>query len=129
MTKSAEHFDIIVIGSGPAGEGAAMMAAKNHKRVAIVERHFEVGGGCTHWGTIPSKALRQAVKVLHDAKTNPLLGDITRDLQLGFAQLLRTADGVIDKQVAQRRRYYERNKVPVFQGDAHFVGPHELEVR
>jgi NAD(P) transhydrogenase len=124
----AKRFDIVVIGTGPSGEGAAMMAAKSHKAVAAVERYEEVGGGCTHWGTIPSKALRQAVKVLHDARTNPLLGDHCRDLQPGFAQLLRSADGVIDKQVAQRRRYYERNKVPVLQGDARFVGPNELEV-
>lgn len=41
-------FDIVVIGSGPAGEGAAMMAAKNHRTVALIERYYEVGGGCTH---------------------------------------------------------------------------------
>ena len=62
-----DQFDIIVIGTGPAGEGAAMMATKNRKRVAVIERHAEVGGGCTHWGTIPSKALRHAVKTLGDA--------------------------------------------------------------
>ena len=129
MASSPQKFDLVVIGTGPAGEGATMMAAKSHKKVAAVERYEEVGGGCTHWGTIPSKALRHAVKVLHDAKANPLLGDYTRDLRPTFGQLLRTADSVIDKQVAQRRRYYERNKVPVFQGDAKFVGPHELEVQ
>ncbi|MDE2220697.1 MAG: FAD-dependent oxidoreductase, partial [Gammaproteobacteria bacterium] len=63
-----EAFDLIVIGSGPAGEGAAMMATKNGRRVAVIERHAEVGGGCTHWGTIPSKALRHAVKTLADAR-------------------------------------------------------------
>ena len=57
---NVEQYDVVVIGSGPAGEGAAMMAAKSHLSVALVERYFEVGGGCTHWGTIPSKALRHA---------------------------------------------------------------------
>src|SRR5687768_10315912 len=104
-----ERFDIVVIGTGPAGEGAAMMAAKSHKRVAVIERHVEVGGGCTHWGTIPSKALRHAVKVLHDARANALLGEAGAGVT--FPQLLRAADSVIGKQVAQRRRYYERNKV------------------
>jgi NAD(P) transhydrogenase len=124
-----ERFDIVVIGTGPAGEGATMMAAKSHKRVAVVERHFEVGGGCTHWGTIPSKALRHAVKVFHDVRANPLLRDYRRNLQLSYPQLLHAADGVIASQVAQRRRYYERNKVTVLEGDAHFVDPHQVEVR
>ena len=50
------HFDAIVIGSGPGGEGAAMGLVKQGKRVAVIERYDQVGGGCTHWGTIPSKA-------------------------------------------------------------------------
>ena len=53
--------DTIVIGTGPAGEGAAMKLAKAGQRVAVVEAHSQVGGGCTHWGTIPSKALRHNI--------------------------------------------------------------------
>jgi len=122
-----ERFDIVVIGTGPAGEGAAMMAAKNHRRVAVIERHAEVGGGCTHWGTIPSKALRHAVKVLHDVRANALLGEAAAGVT--FPQLLRAADGVIDRQVAQRRRYYERNKVALLEGQARFLDPHHVEVQ
>lgn len=124
-----ERYDIVVVGTGPAGEGAAMMAAKNHKRVAVVERHFEVGGGCTHWGTIPSKALRQAVKVVHDLRKNPLLREYRRQLNVSFPQLLHAADGVVAKQTAQRRRYYERNKIAVLEGEARFLDPHQLEIR
>ncbi|CSI06359.1 soluble pyridine nucleotide transhydrogenase [Vibrio cholerae] len=47
------HFDVIVIGSGPGGEGAAMGLTKGGKNVAIIEKESSVGGGCTHWGTIP----------------------------------------------------------------------------
>src|ERR1700719_1903188 len=47
-----QHFDILVIGSGPGGEGAAMQAVKHGKQVAVVERFDSIGGGCTHWGTI-----------------------------------------------------------------------------
>ena len=54
-----------------------MTAAKHHKSVALVERYYEVGGGCTHWGTIPSKALRHAAKMLHDMRRNPLLKEFT----------------------------------------------------
>src|SRR5689334_16659394 len=122
-----ERYDIVVIGTGPAGEGATMMAAKNHKRVAVIERHPEVGGGCTHWGTIPSKALRNAVETLHDFRKDPLLGDVKLPA-ITFPQLLHAADGVIDKQVAQRRRYYERNKVSLIEGEARFVDAHTIEV-
>jgi len=124
-----ERYDLVVIGTGPAGEGAAMMAAKSGQRVAVVERHFEVGGGCTHWGTIPSKALRHAVKLVHDLRLNPLLREYRRALNLSYPQLLHAADGVVARQVAQRRRYYERNKIAVLEGEARFVDPHQLEVR
>ena len=86
-----ESFDVVVIGSGPAGEGAAMMAAKNHRTVALVERYFEVGGGCTHWGTIPSKALRHAVKTLHDVRRNPLLREFRSTSALTYPELLSSA--------------------------------------
>ncbi len=123
-----DRFDILVIGTGPAGEGAAMMAAKSHKRVGVIERYSEVGGGCTHWGTIPSKALRHAVEILHDLRSNPLTRDFRAETPVTFPELLHAADGVIDKQVAQRRRYYERNKVSVLQGEARFLDPHTLEL-
>ena len=58
------HYDAIVIGTGPGGEGAAMNLAKHGKRVAVIERHTAVGGGCTHWATTPSKALRHSVSRL-----------------------------------------------------------------
>lgn len=123
-----ENFDLIVIGSGPAGEGAAMRAAKNRRRVAIIERHMEVGGGCTHWGTIPSKALRQAVKTLHEVHRNPLLRQLRPALNVEFPTLLASARGVVDAQVEYRRRFYDRNQVPIFCGSARFVDAHTIEI-
>jgi NAD(P) transhydrogenase len=123
------EFDVVVVGSGPAGEGAAMMAAKNHRTVALIERYFEVGGGCTHWGTIPSKALRHAVKILHDLRRNPLLREFRDASRLGYPQLLASVGKVVDVQTASRRRFYERNRVPIFAGEAHFVDSHTLEVQ
>ncbi|WP_295447543.1 FAD-dependent oxidoreductase, partial [uncultured Thiodictyon sp.] len=58
------EFDTIVIGTGPGGEGSAMKLAKSGRQVAVVEAHSAVGGGCTHWGTIPSKALRHSIQTL-----------------------------------------------------------------
>jgi len=124
-----EQFDVVVIGSGPAGEGAAMMAAKNHRTVALIERHFEVGGGCTHWGTIPSKALRHAVKILHDLRRNPLLREFHADTPLTYPQLLATATKVVESQVASRHRFYERNRVPIFGGEASFIDDHVIEIQ
>jgi NAD(P) transhydrogenase len=123
-----DQFDVIVIGSGPAGEGAAMMLAKHNRRVAVVERYHEVGGGCTHWGTIPSKALRHAVQTLADARKHPLLRKVTADLRVTLPQLLSTAGGVIDAQVQMRRRFYERNRVPVVEGTASFVAANTLQI-
>lgn len=123
-----QKFDIVVIGSGPAGEGAAMMASKNHRRVALVERSLEIGGGCTHWGTIPSKALRHAVKTLSDLRRNPLTRDYYNANPPQYPQLLSSADQVVDAQIASRRRNYERNRVPVFEGSARFVDANRIEV-
>jgi NAD(P) transhydrogenase len=124
-----DHYDIVVIGTGPAGEGAAMMAAKSRRRVAVIERFAEVGGGCTHWGTIPSKALRQAVKTLRDLRQNPLLQALRHQQHIEYPMLLSSTRGVIEEQVASRHRFYERNQVPVFDGSAWFVDAHTLEVR
>src|SRR5690606_31812503 len=124
-----KQFDVVVIGSGPAGEGAAMMAAKHHRKVALIERYFEVGGGCTHWGTIPSKALRHAVKTLHDLRRNPLLRELHSGSRLTYPQLLASATKVVDAQVVSRRRFYERNRVPIYAGQASFVDPNTLEIQ
>lgn len=123
-----EKFDVVVIGTGPAGEGAAMMLAKNHRSVAVVERYAEVGGGCTHWGTIPSKALRHAVKTLSDVRRNPLLRKLGAGLHVTLPQLLSQADGVIEAQVQMRRRFYERNLVPVLEGSASFIDRNTIEI-
>ncbi len=131
MTRdSSKHpsFDIVVIGSGPGGEGAAMNAAKNHRKVAMIERHTEVGGGCTHWGTIPSKALRHAVRLLHEVRNNPLLSEARNTLTVTYPQILANANRVIETQSADRRRFYARNKIPLYSGAARFVDAHTVEI-
>lgn len=122
------HYDVVVIGTGPGGEGAAMQAAKAGKRVAVVERYVEVGGGCTHWGTIPSKALRHAITRLNECTANPLLVGEHKRLA-SYPDLIRAAAGsVIDRQVVLRESFYDRNRVPIIQGSARFVDPHTVEV-
>ena len=65
-------YDAVVLGSGPAGEGAAMKLAKSGKRVAIVDVREQLGGNCTHVGTIPSKALRQTVSSIIRYRRDPM---------------------------------------------------------
>ena len=84
----SRNYDVIVIGSGPAGEGAAMSLTKSGKHVAVAEKYIDVGGGCTHWGTIPSKALRHTVQQFADYKSDPLLRRLIASSQIGYNQLL-----------------------------------------
>jgi len=126
MQSSIDRFDTLVIGSGPAGEGAAMKLAKSGRRVAVVERHSQVGGGCTHWGTIPSKALRQSVQMLADFRRHPMFQSTGRHLSVSYPDLLRGAQSVIHDQVKTRHRHYGRNGVAIIEGSARFVGEHEI---
>ena len=122
-----EH-DVVVIGSGPGGEGAAMKAAKEGLSVVMVDKHAQVGGGCTHWATIPSKALRQSVSEVLGFRRNPLFAALSDNAQFTFPQLLEAAGRVVRKQVTMRRDFYLRNHVPVLHGMARFLDPHTLEV-
>ncbi len=123
-----QEFDVIVLGSGPGGEGAAMRASKAGKRVAMVEKYREVGGGCVHWATIPSKALRQAVRSLQEFRHNPLFADCLDGREFTFPMLLQSASSVIHGQVDIRRGFYDRNHVRVFTGPARFIDPQTVEV-
>lgn len=111
-------YDVIVIGSGPAGEGAAIKAAKEGLSVAIVEAG-EIGGNCTHRGTIPSKALRHAVshfsfhKKYHDYR---------------YPEMLKNAADVICQQTELKIGFYKRNHVEMLLGFAIFVDAHTIAV-
>ncbi|HRI08742.1 MAG TPA: Si-specific NAD(P)(+) transhydrogenase [Nannocystaceae bacterium] len=126
--EAQSEYDVIVIGSGPGGEGAAMKAAKAGRKVAMIEKYARVGGGCTHWATIPSKALRHAVHLLSEARQSPLLREVAADERPTFPQLLRSAASVIDRQATMRRDFYLRNGVALVHGAARFLDPHRVEV-
>ncbi|OFV92348.1 MAG: NAD(P)(+) transhydrogenase [Acidobacteria bacterium RIFCSPLOWO2_12_FULL_65_11] len=126
---SEKHvFDVVVIGSGPGGEGAAMRSVKNGRSVAVVEDLPRVGGNCTHFGTIPSKALRQAIQQLMEFKTSPLFKEAAAEYVADFPLLLKAADAVIEQQVAVRAAHFERNKVRLVHGKARFLNANEVEV-
>jgi NAD(P) transhydrogenase len=123
-----EHYDIIVIGTGPAGEAAAMNAKKKGRKVAVVCDLPQVGGSCTHLGTIPSKALRQVVKQIMQFNANPMFRDFGDVTNITFPQLVKQTERVIYEQVRLRTGFYERNFVPVHKGTASFVDAHTIRL-
>ncbi|GLT13251.1 Si-specific NAD(P)(+) transhydrogenase [Vibrio algivorus] len=125
---NSTHFDVIVIGSGPGGEGAAMGLAKAGLNVAIIEKESSVGGGCTHWGTIPSKALRHAVSRIIEFNSNPLFCKNNTSLTASFSDILDHAKSVIDKQTRLRQGFYDRNACTLLFGSARFTGPNNVSV-
>lgn len=122
------HFDVIVIGSGPGGEGAAMGLTKAGLNVAIVEKESSVGGGCTHWGTIPSKALRHAVSRIIEFNNNPLFCHNNTSLHSTFSNILGHAKSVIDKQTRLRQGFYDRNQCTLIFGSARFIDKYTIAV-
>lgn len=126
---SEKRFDTLIIGAGPAGEGAAMRLAKAGHRVAVVDALPRVGGGCTHWGTIPSKALRHSIQMLADYRRNPLFAHTGGLVHVEFPQLLKAAEAVIEDQVRTRYRHYRRNGVALLIGRARFVDAHEIALQ
>ncbi|MGL9721723.1 Si-specific NAD(P)(+) transhydrogenase [Symbiopectobacterium sp.] len=129
QTQQPFDYDAIIIGSGPGGEGAAMGLVKQGARVAVIERYNNVGGGCTHWGTIPSKALRHAVSRIIEFNQNPLYSDNARPIRSSFSDILRHADSVIGQQTRMRQGFYERNHCEIFSGEAHFIDEHTVAVQ
>lgn len=125
---NTNHYDAIVIGSGPGGEGAAMMLAKGGLKVAMLERHGEIGGGCTHWGTIPSKSLRHAVQQVADYRNDPVLHQTVGPVEISYPTLLKSAESIIAQQTSVRERFYYRNQVDIVTGHARFVDEFSVEV-
>src|SRR6201999_2469548 len=126
----AVELDLLVIGSGPGGQKAAIQAAKLGKRVAVAERKNRLGGVSIHTVTIPSKTLRQAV--LEQIATRPLdvldptrVEDTERE---AIQQLMDRAAAVVSAETAITREQFRRNRVALLPGNARFVDEHTLEI-
>ena len=123
------HYDVVVIGAGPAGEGAAMKLTKEGRRVAVVDARPEVGGNCTHVGTIPSKALRQTVFNIMRYQRDPLFQRVGELRNVPVSQVLARARNIIQEQVSVHTRFYDRNRVDLHHGQATFVDAHTLRIK
>jgi NAD(P) transhydrogenase len=124
------HYDMLVIGSGPAGQKAAIQGAKVGKKVGIVERKKFVGGLCINSGTIPSKSLREAVLFLSGFRQRNLYGASYRvKKEITFEDLLFKCDHVVKAEQEVVQNQLIRNHVDFILGNASFIEPHRLSIK
>ena len=123
------NFDLIVIGSGPAGRRAAVQGAKLGKRVLVVERGRRVGGVSVHTGTIPSKTLRETVLNLSGWRERGFYGRAYRvKHDIGAADLLKRLHMTLDHEVEILEHQFARNGVESVRGEARFIDPHRVDI-
>jgi NAD(P) transhydrogenase len=122
-------FDLLVIGSGPGGQKAAIAAAKLERRVAIVERTQMLGGVCVNTGTIPSKTLREAVLYLTGLDQREMYGQNYRVKdEITIADLTARTRHVVSKENDVVRSQLTRNRVAILTGTARFTSPTSVEI-
>src|SRR6266849_4706287 len=118
----ANEYDLVVIGSGPAGQKGAICAAKLRKKVAIIERTSTVGGVCVHTGTIPSKTLREAVLYLSGLRQRAFYGRgyAVKD-NISMHDLVFRAQAVMVREIDVIKAQLRRNLVTTLEGSGRFI--------
>jgi len=130
------QFDLVVIGSGPGGQRAAVQAAKTGKKVALIEKYHKMGGGCVHWGTLPSKSLRESVYrwslgskgILGRMDQNGFVCELKDEELPDMARLMRRKERVIETESVIVEEQLVRNHVITYLGKGSFTGEHRLQV-
>jgi NAD(P) transhydrogenase len=129
MAAGSYDYDLLVIGSGPAGQRAAIQGAKLDKKVAIVERKTVIGGCSVNLGTIPSKTLREVVLELSGYRSREFYGaSYTVKEHITMQDLLVRTDRVIEHEIDVMRHQLMRNDVELIAAEACFVGPDTLRL-
>jgi NAD(P) transhydrogenase len=122
-------YDLLVIGSGPGGQKAAIAAAKLDRRVAVVERPEMLGGVCVNTGTIPSKTLREAILYLTGIDQREIYGQSYRVKdEITIADLTARTTHVVSRESDVVRNQLARNRVTIVPGLAYFIGPNAVEI-
>jgi len=123
-------FDVLVLGSGPGGQKAAIASAKLGRRVAVIERRHMIGGVCINTGTIPSKTLREAVLYLTGMSQREMYGQSYRlKDDITVADLAARTEHVIGREVDVIRNQLSRNRIRLLTGTARFHDPHTMTVK
>ncbi len=131
MAEKSNNFDydLIVIGCGPAGQRAAIQAAKIRKRVALIDRREVVGGVCVNAGTIPSKSFKEAVLFLSGYRQRNIYGmgyRVKTDIQM--SDLTFRCNRIMQLEIEVIKNQLARNHVDTYSGHAHFVDDHTVEI-
>ncbi|UOA28746.1 Si-specific NAD(P)(+) transhydrogenase [Pseudosulfitobacter sp. DSM 107133] len=123
------HYDLVIIGSGPAGRAAAIQAGKLKRRVLVIDRRDRLGGVSVHTGTIPSKTLRETVLNLSGWRERSFYGRSYRARQdIGAEDLRARLHMTLDYEVDVLEHQFARNHVDTLHGAARFLDPHTIEV-
>ena len=128
-TTNAFDYDLIVIGCGPAGQRAAIQAAKIRKRVAIIDRREVVGGVCVNAGTIPSKSFKEAVLFLSGYRQRNIYGmgyRVKTDIKM--SDLTFRCNRIMQIEIDIIKNQLSRNHVDMYSGHAQFTDQHTVEI-
>jgi NAD(P) transhydrogenase len=130
LSPVSYDYDLLVIGSGPAGEKGAAQAAYFGKRVAVIEKHVAPGGAAVHTGTLPSKTLRETAMYLSGYRHADLYGlKVSLDPALAVPKLMSRKDTVVTHEVDRIHWNLDRHKVTYVEGSARLLDAHTIEVR
>ena len=123
------QFDLVVVGSGPAGRRGAIQAAKLGKKVLVIEQGKRVGGVSVHTGTIPSKTLRETALNLSGWRERGFYGRGYRVKQdISSSDLIQRLQKTLDHEVDVLEHQFARNKVQTINGSGRFLDPHTIEI-
>jgi NAD(P) transhydrogenase len=129
VTTSTDRYDLVVIGSGPAGEKGAAQAAYFGKRVAIVEKEAVLGGACANTGTLPSKTLRESAIYLSGLRQRDVYGvHFAQHEDISILDFMKAKEIVVAKEHAREASNLERHKIEVVRGAAKFLDAKTVEV-
>ena len=126
---SVPHYDLAVIGSGPAGQKGAIAAAKHRKKVVVIDRRDMVGGCSLHLGTIPSKTMREAILYLSGIRQRTFYGaDYRAKEDISALDLSQRVDIVLQREIDVVKSQLKRNGVSAINGMARFADANTIEI-